>query len=216
MTSVNENTPGRNEEPLPSDDVGGRTRQSLLIRLRDSHDESAWREFYALYSPLLYDYARARGLRHEDAEDVRSECLAAIVRQMPKFVYDRSLGSFRSWLRTMTVRRVIDRLRKSVEVTAGSAVLAVIDSHTDSPDEIWEREWRHQHLRFCMDEARTQVNPQTWEIFELLVDHQTPVAEICSRLNVRANQVYKARARVLEMIRDRMKYLTAEDAGESL
>ena len=110
MTGGDEHTPDRSEESQATGDIGSRTRQSLLIQLRDSHNESAWREFYELYSPLLYDYARARGLHHEDAEDVRSECLAAIVRQMPQFVYDRSLGSFRSWLRTMVVRRVIDRL----------------------------------------------------------------------------------------------------------
>lgn len=211
MTGLRENTPDDGEDSRSAADADGRTRQSLLIRLRDAKDESAWREFYAIYSPLLYDYARARGLRHEDAEDVRSECLTAIVRQMPQFVYDRSLGSFRSWLRTMTVRRVIDRLRKSVELSAGSAVLALIERDTNSPDEIWEREWRHQHLRFCMDEARSQVSEQTWDIFELLVDHQTPVAEISNRLQVTANQIYKARTRVLDLIRERMRYLSAED-----
>jgi len=208
---TSENNSDRDAEALHDDRPGSRTRQSLLIRLRDSGDESAWREFYALYSPLLYDYARARGLKHEDAEDVRSECLAAIVRQMPKFVYDRASGSFRSWLRTLAVRRVIDRLRKAVEVTAGSAVLAVADWNADAPDEVWDREWRHQHLRFCMDEAQAQVSAQTWQVFELLVDQQTSVKDICRQLNLTANQVYKCRSRVVELIRNRMKYLTAEN-----
>ena len=34
------------------------TRPSLLLRLRDTQDSSAWREFVALYAPLVYGYAR--------------------------------------------------------------------------------------------------------------------------------------------------------------
>ncbi len=38
------------------------TRISLLKRVKDPDDAAAWREFHALYAPLLFRYARARAL----------------------------------------------------------------------------------------------------------------------------------------------------------
>jgi hypothetical protein len=36
------------------------------------------------------------------------------------------------------------------------------------------------------------------------------VAEVCSRLGMNANQVYKAKARVLELVRERMATIFSE------
>ena len=47
------------------------TRKTLLERVRDSSDHEAWTEFYELYAPLIYRYARGRGLPSHDAEEIR-------------------------------------------------------------------------------------------------------------------------------------------------
>ena len=36
------------------------TRASLLVRIRDPRDDEAWRQFLALYEPLLRAFARKR------------------------------------------------------------------------------------------------------------------------------------------------------------
>ena len=38
------------------------TRTSLLERVKDPHARESWREFFGIYQPLLYRYARTRGL----------------------------------------------------------------------------------------------------------------------------------------------------------
>jgi hypothetical protein len=38
------------------------TRPSLLLRLRDPRDGDAWHQFAQLYGPLVYQFARKRGL----------------------------------------------------------------------------------------------------------------------------------------------------------
>jgi RNA polymerase sigma factor (sigma-70 family) len=186
------------------------TRVSLLIRLRDAGDSAAWEEFQSVYGPMLYQYCCARGLSAADADDVRSDCYEAVVRQMPTFEYDRARGGFKSWLRTIAVRRMIDRLKKRGEAQADSAILAQLSSDAETTDEIWEREWRQHHLRLCLDHARPQVNEQTWAIFESLLIGGASVDQVCSQMSVSANLVYKARTRVLELIRDHMNYLGAE------
>jgi WD40 repeat protein len=39
------------------------TRVSLLVRLRDPHDDSAWRQFVGIYGPVINHYARKQGLQ---------------------------------------------------------------------------------------------------------------------------------------------------------
>lgn len=204
------------DESLPAHDSAAPdnpTRQSLIMRLRGDYDEAAWNEFFAVYSPLLYEYARARGWQPSDADDIRSECLAAIVRQMPGFVYDSSRGGFRAWMRTIAIRRMIDRQRRRPEVSADSRLLQNLADDHNSPDELWDREWRHHLLCHCLDEARSRVNEKTWNIFQSLLDGETSVEDVCRTFQVTQNHVYKARARVLGLIRERLLYIEAsEDA----
>lgn len=44
------------------------TMPSLLVRLRDHRDNRAWSEFVDLYAPLIYAYARKRGLQDAAAD----------------------------------------------------------------------------------------------------------------------------------------------------
>lgn len=187
-----------------------KTRPSLLLRVRDSADEEAWAEFYELYAPLLYRFARAQGLNHTDAEEVRSQCCMSLVRQIPTFEYDRQKGGFKGWLRTMVSRRVIDRLRKRREQQIESADLRRVPNADAPADEIWEQQWREQHLRFCVQAVRGQVTETTWETFRLLVEEGLSVADVCQRLSVTQNQVYKARARMLALVREKMQYLDVD------
>ena len=53
---------------MPVDD-SPLTRASLLIRIRDGANHGAWREFVALYGPVVYGFARKRGLQDADAAE---------------------------------------------------------------------------------------------------------------------------------------------------
>lgn len=183
------------------------TRASLLLRVKDPHDAEAWREFHDLYAPLLYAYARARGLGHEDAEDVRSTCYESLVRQLPGFEYDKARGGFKAWLRTLVQRRVVDLLRRRTEAQADSEELAGLPDPTPAMDELWEQSWRRRHLQFCVDKVRNLVPEQTHAVFRMLVDEDRDVPDVCQRLGITANQVYKAKARVLALIREQMALL---------
>ncbi len=47
------------------------TSLTLLERLRTASDDSAWRRFVDLYTPLLQLWARRAGLSEADAADVK-------------------------------------------------------------------------------------------------------------------------------------------------
>ena len=51
------------------------TRASLLLRIKDTRNTHAWAEFDAIYRPMLYRFARARGLDDAAAEDLVQHCI---------------------------------------------------------------------------------------------------------------------------------------------
>ena len=88
------------------------THSSLLERLRRPTDEEAWDQFVRLYAPLLFHSAHEVGLQGPDAADLVQDVLVVLVRKLPDFQYDPR-KSFRAWLRTVTLNKWRERLRRA-------------------------------------------------------------------------------------------------------
>src|SRR5205807_1741058 len=87
------------------------TSFSLLHRLRQPGEQDTdWRRFVQLYTPLLFHWARKLGLSTEDAADLAQEVLILLMRKLPEFNYDPS-RSFRGWLHTVTLNKWRDHQR---------------------------------------------------------------------------------------------------------
>ena len=186
------------------------TRTTLLVRVKDRSDAVAWGEFHKLYAPLLYRYARGRGLSREDAEDVRDECLAVVARKIADFEYDRAKGGFKSWLYRIASGKVIDLLRKRREQLADSQDVRNVVDPAPSPDELWDRHWRYEHLKYCVAAVRGSVSDRNYQAFCMLLFDDCSVDEVCTRLGMNANQVYKAKSRVLKQVREALSELDPE------
>ncbi len=186
------------------------TRATLLLRVKDAKDRTAWSEFHGLYAPLLYRYARSRGLGRADAEEVRDQCMEIVTRKITRFDYDKNKGGFKNWLFRIARGRVIDHLRKRRERAADTAVFRRIVDAEATPDEHWERQWRNEHLRYCVARARRRVSDQHYKAFCMLLYDETPVDEVCRALGMNRNQLYKAKSRVLEQVREILKEIDPE------
>ena len=183
------------------------TRRSLLIRIKDRRDADAWSEFYRLYAPLLYRYARSKGLGRQDAEEVRDECLEIITRKMPTFEYDKDKGGFKNFLYCLTAARVVDLLRKRRERTADIDELESIQATDPAPDEAWEQQWRWEHLKFCVEQVRSRVSDESHRVFQMLLFEECSIEEVCERLGMNPNRVYKIKSRMLQRVRNKMAEL---------
>lgn len=179
----------------------------MLARVRDGADTDAWQQFHALYAPLLYRYARARGLSRADAEEVRDQCLLVVSRKIPDFEYDKRKGGFKNWLYRIASGKVIDWLRKRRECAADTRLMAELRDPGPAPDEVWERHWKNQHLRYCVEQIHGTLSESVYQAFHLLVFEECSVDEVCERLDMNANQVYKAKSRVLKRIREKLAEL---------
>ncbi len=183
------------------------TRASLLLRIKTRSDTGAWNEFHALYAPLLYRYARGRGLAREDAEDVRDQCFEVVSRKIGDFDYDKQKGGFKNWLYRIASGKVIDHLRKRREKRAETEQIQGLLDPSPTPDEQWEQHWKNEHLKYCVQQVRHGVSEINYRAFEMLLFEDCTVEEVCSSLGLNSNQVYKAKSRVLQRVRKIMKDL---------
>lgn len=188
------------------------TRASLLIRVRNPGDREAWREFDGLYRPLMMRYARAAGLAPADAEDIAQQCLVELIERMPQFKYAPERGGFRRWLRVFVRYRIRNHMRRRRDQSARTGDFRRPQSRERVPAEVWEQIWLQEHLAYCLEQVRSDIDPQTYEIFRRYVLDEWSVTRVCKTLGVTPNQVYITKTRVAERLRKAMTALLGEAA----
>ena len=198
------------------------TRQTLLWRLRDLGDQQGWREFFDTYWRLIYAVARDAGLADEDAQDVVQNTFIYLARRMPNFRYDRSRGSFKSWLRVVTRSRIYGHrrreernaslIREPLAHDAGDEPDDELEAEPadDELDKVWQREWEQNLLDRAFDRLRKRVNSQQLLIFQMATLGGVPLRQVAAKLEVSLPQIYLARHRVGQLFKAEVARLRHE------
>jgi RNA polymerase sigma-70 factor (ECF subfamily) len=195
------------------------TRVTLLTRIRDGRDADAWREFVQLYGPVVYRFARNRGLQDADAADLMQDVLRSVARHAGRLDYDPKKGTFRGWLYTVTRNKIYNfltaqknRPRGSGDADAHERLDAAPARDEDGPDEEWEREYQRRLSARAMERVRGEFQPATWQAFWGTAVDGKPAAEVGAALKMSPGAVYVAKSRVLARLRDEVrKMMDAED-----
>lgn len=193
--------------PVPDFPDSLATRVSLLSRLQDAEDHASWQQFFDTYWRLLYNVARRAGLGDAEAQDVVQETVIAVSQRMPGFVYDRSRGSFKSWLLTIARRRIADHFRKKSYHFRGREIpreqaldASVTEGAANSLDgdfeRMWNEEWARHTMQLALSKVKGEVTPLQFQMFQLHVLKELTVDEVKARLGVKATEVYWAKYRV--------------------
>src|SRR2546423_4252989 len=149
------------------------TRASLLVRLRDGSDADAWREFVRLYAPVIYGFARKRGLQDADAADLMQEVLRSVSTAARLLEYDPRRGTFRGWLFTITRNKVFNFLEsrgRRVLASGDSRVQQRLEQHADSDADLsadWEADYQRTLAAQAMERVKGEFQPATWSAFLL-------------------------------------------------
>jgi len=187
---------------------GETTRPTLLARVRDPSNTSVWKEFDAIYRPILIRFACSQGLGLEQAEDVAQECLFRLSQRMGGFEYDQCRGRFRSWLKTIVVRIVIDNHRRHRERSAATGLFVLLPDTAINPEDAYERLEFQGLVWHCLEKLREQLRgKKTYEVFRRRVIDGWSVERICQEYDVTRNQVDGIKFRVGRMIRNMMEDL---------
>ncbi len=179
------------------------TSISLLLRLKDRSKTDAWDRFVELYTPLLLYWGRRAGLTSDDAADLAQEVLLTLLQKLPEFDYDRG-GSFRSWLRTVTMNKWRDRQRRNARQPAANCddVAAVADRADD--DTFWGQEHRQLLVRRALELMQRDFEENTWKACWQTVVESRPAREVACELGITENAVYIAKWRVLRHLRQEL------------
>lgn len=179
------------------------TSASLLERLRQPGQQSAWTRFVQLYTPLLFHWARRLGLHDADAADLVQDVLTLLVRKLPEFTYDRN-KSFRAWLHTVTLNCWRNRCRRLELPRAAHPPdldgLAGRDEH----DLLSETEYRHWLVGRALELMQAEFQPSTWKACWECVVSGRSAAEVAAELGISVGAVYMAKSRVLSRLRQEL------------
>ena len=189
------------------------TSASLLERLRRPDPVATdWLRLHDLYAPLIRRWvARTPGVG-SDADDLCQEVLAVLVAELPRFERRRD-GSFRAWLRLVTVHRVRGwrRARARRPAVACDPAEAFLSQLADPAGDL-ARQWDRDHDRHVVDRLLALVRPDftapTWAAFEGLALEARPAAAVAAGLGLSVDAVLQAKSRVLRRLR--------QEAGEFL
>ena len=193
------------------------TRASLLVRLRDGGDADAWQEFVHLYAPVIYGFARKRGLQDADAADLMQEVLRSISSAAQRLEYDPARGTFRGWLFTVTRNKVFNFLEHRSRRVLGSGDSSMqrrLEQHAGADGDLsadWEADYQRTMAAQAMERVKGEFQPATWDAFLLTaVEGKTP-AQVAVRVGLSVGAIYVAKSRVIARLRQEIERLQGDE-----
>ena len=199
----------RQEEPS--------TCGSLLQRAVDGSADS-WRQLVQVYGPVIYGWARRCGCQSADAADVMQNTLVSVAAALTRFHHDQPDGSFRGWLWMITRNKIIDQHRQASERGVGGtdALISIQQMPSggtqhdclpgEEPPGTLQSDMTTVRRR-VLELLRDSFDPRQWRMFWETTALQRDPADVAAELGVSRWAVYKARARVLQRLKEEMSGL---------
>lgn len=189
------------------------THPSLLVRLRDMCDHDAWTQFVKLYAPLVYGFARRKGLQDADAADLTQEVLRAVSHSARRLEYDPQRGSFRGWLFTIAYRKLHDlRTRRQRDIpAAGDQLDGVAEDYLAVEDQKqWEEDYERRLFTHAAEVVRPLFSDATWQAFWSTAIDGASGKEVAKELGISVAAVYLAKSRVMTRLREQIQQWEGE------
>lgn len=179
------------------------TPASLLDRLRENGEASAWDRFVELYSPLLFHWAKKLGLQDSDASDLVQDLFLLLWRKLPEFQYDPA-QRFQGWLKTLFLNQHRQHLRQRKPLPADHAW----DELPERSEEIFEeREYRRYIVRQAFHLIQREFSPQQRSAFEEYALRQRSPIDVARELGIAPGTVYGIKSKILNRLRQELRDL---------
>ncbi len=188
------------------------TSESLILRLNDQQDATAWNEFLAIYRPVVLRMAQRRGLQHADADDLSQRVFLSVARKVSDWEPNNAETRFRNWLGRIARNAILNELtRAKPDRAAGAgghdAVLGQVPDQGELSS-VLMIEARREALSWAASEVKIEFSPTTWEMFHQTAIDGKPVTEVADGLGRSAGAVYIARCRVMQRLKEKVQELS--------
>lgn len=182
------------------------TTSTLLLSLRREDDPRSWERLVHRFRGAIVAFGLRFGMTNHDAEDVAQEAMLTLLNEYRLGSYDRGKGRLGHWLFGIAYKKML-QWREKAGYRNAKAVPAATSFWGEVPDEAtasqsWDVEWERIVLEQCLARAREEVEPLTYQAFELVVRFNRPPADVARDLGVPIKLVYNAKHRVLSRVRD--------------
>lgn len=184
------------------------THPSLLVRIRNRDDASAWSEFVEIYSPLIYGFSRKQGLQDADAVDVTQDVLRLVARSIGRLDYDPGRGTFRGWLFTIVRNELKDWFSKQRSAVVGTGDSSAIRRLEELPADdnesstLWDAEHQRRLFEWASGRVRTEVQESTWSAFWETAVRGRNGNDVAQQLEISVAAVYLAKSRVMARLKE--------------
>ncbi len=176
------------------------TPVSLLQRLSDNSTEDDWHRLVDYCTPLLYAWARRAGLTGAQAADLVQDVFLILVKELPRFSYNPA-GSFRAWLKTITLNKQRQNMRRQRPANAHTDGVQIAEPTIDAADEFWETEYREQLSRTALEFIQARFSQRVWAAFWETAVVGRPAAAVALDMDLSVGAVYASKCRVLKALR---------------
>lgn len=190
------------------------TSLTLLERLKLKPSDTDWQRFHDVYQPLICGCLfRVPGLRDE-VDDLTQDVLVVVFRKIAEFDRKR-VGSFRAWLRQVTVNRIrscwrerIKRPQVGLQDTSTEDFLNRMEDPTSELSAAWDREYDQNVFDRILAIVKDDFQEETWLAFQRFALEGLSAATVATELGISTNAVILAKSRIMKRLR--------EEAGELL
>lgn len=185
-----------------------KTRNSLILRLKEPADAEAWFQFCEIYEPLILRIAKSRGLQAADANDLAQDVFVRVARSVQRWEPDPNKGSFRGWIGTIARNLTIDFLRqqKRHPVSANDPAIQNVPERCAESD-FYDAEYEKQLFTWAAERIEPTFQTTTWQAFWRTAVEQQDISDVANALGISTGAVYMARSRVIAKFRKTVERL---------
>ena len=192
------------------------TRASLLVQIRDGNNHGAWQEFMKLYGPVVYGFARKRGLQDADAADLMQDVMRSVSSAIGRLDYNRDKGTFRGWLFTITRNRVFTFLsarRHRPQGSGDTSTHQMLDTQPNASDgtDVWEVEYQRRIASIAMERVKSEFTENTWQAFWQTAVEGKSAADVASQVGMSPGAIYVAKSRVLARLKQEVESMRQQE-----
>lgn len=200
---------------MPVDD-SPLTRASLLVQLRDGSNHAAWQEFVKLYGPVVYGFARKRGLQDADAADLMQDVMRSVSAAIVRLDYDRNQGTFRGWLFTISRNKIFNflsarRIRPQGSGDTGAHRMLDAQPNGREDADAWELEYQRRLASLAMERIKSEFQEKSWQAFWLTAVEGQAASEVSKQLGLSAGAIYVAKSRVLARLKEEVEAMQRQE-----
>lgn len=178
---------------------------ALLVNVQQM-DPASWSRLVNTFGPIVYRWCRTSGVNEAEASDVVQEVFAAVARGIHQFTPEKSQGSFRSWLATVTRNKVRDYFRRQAKGQAhaegGTQALVRLQQQPEDLDSTICADAMDSPIMLrVLEQVRAEFESTTWDAFWQTTIEGKAAADVSENLGIATASVYQAKSRILRRLR---------------